>query len=108
MTEIDKYKLTMSRAYTKEEVRDQFLNHVRGLIDYWSARPDSTKECVEGVAFSILAALDGGSGLPAFYVVASPHPSDRDFNKSLGENYYPSASLMNDIAGDLHERLFKQ
>lgn len=99
----------MSREYTNEEVREQFLAHVRGIADYWQNRPSiSLKEATEGVAFSILVALDGESELPAFEVIASPHPEDKVFSESQGENYYPVVALKHNIAGELHERFFKK
>jgi hypothetical protein len=96
-----------------DEVRNNFLDHVRGIVEYWndeSRVKSSTKERLEGVAFSILVALDGGSaGLPGFVVAPSPHPDDKDYCKMEGENWYPKAPVVKcDIAGCLHELFYKK
>ncbi|UJD20614.1 hypothetical protein seszw2t2_63 [Salmonella phage seszw] len=45
----------MSREYTKEEVREQFLAQVRHVYHYWANLPDKSDiDRCEGVAFSIL------------------------------------------------------
>ena len=84
----------MSREYTKEEVKEQFLNHVRMLIEYWdkeSAKETQT-ERLEGLAFSILSAIDGESAsLPQF--VLAPLV------------YYPENPIECNISGDLHDSL---
>jgi hypothetical protein len=82
---------TQEEAVKKE--RDLFLGHVRTMIAYWNdahgSRGDQ-KQRLEGLAFSIMVALDGGAGsLPSGYVVAP--------------NHSPSV----DIAGSLHELLFR-
>jgi len=101
------------RAYTKEEVRERFLNHVRGVVKYWSDLPGKTKEeAVAGAAFSILVGLDGEAGfMPGFAVIPSPHPDDQKFHESRGENWYPDFKVCDDcgeicdIAGNLHDLL---
>lgn len=96
------------RAYVVEEVRTRFLDHVRGIVTYWEneARAPTTREKLEGVAFSILVALDGGSmGVPKFKVIPDPHPSDRQYHIDEGENYFPDDC---DIAGGLHEEFHER
>ena len=95
----------MSREYTKEEVRKQFLDTVRGIVDYWEHVPNPCGTRESGVAFSILGMLDGvNAGIPGFVVAPSPHPDDRDYCISMGEDYYPeSPQAQCDIAGGLHE-----
>lgn len=89
--------IELPRAYTSEEVRDQILDHLRDLVDYW-ADPDiakgyDTKERLSGLAFSILATLDGCSDLPAFTLVPCPHEDDKEFHISEGENYFDSTPV---------------
>ena len=95
------------REYTTEEVREQFLQHVRAQIEYWEsiAGPISSRAKLEGLAFSILSTLDGCAAvLPGFVVVAQPHPDDRAFLTGQGLNYYrPRAAVVGDISGSLHE-----
>lgn len=77
-----------------EHIEKEFLAYVRSRISYWDARPNhSTCEKLEGLAFSILAALDGSAGaLPAFIV------APRSLNEGI--------EVRGDIAGGLHEALF--
>lgn len=76
----------MSREKTEEEVRDEFLRHIRGLVKYWEEidnRP--SKEKLEGLAFSILAALDGCSvDLPSFIVAPLPTKEDKQYHMKNG------------------------
>jgi hypothetical protein len=95
------------RAFTEDEVREKFLEHVREIADYWANQHEkSTRERVSGAVFSVLVALDGeAADLPGFTV--SPLPSSYDdiaFDIEHGENWY-SAGL--DIAGSLHNGFYK-
>jgi hypothetical protein len=93
------------RAYTTEEVREEFLKTVWALIQYWEVVPDPNISSCEGVAFSILSLLDGcNAGIPGFKVTPMPHPTDRKYCIQHGENYYPRTG---DIAGHLHEFFYK-
>lgn len=103
----------MSREKTVEEVRSDFLNHIKIMISCWDNLSNkTTKEKLEGLAFSILVALDGEAGiLPAFIVAPFPHPDDKQFNIDENENYYPEnddAKINCDIAGSLHEYFAKE
>ena len=45
---------------TLKQSREEFLDEIRGIIDYWSAIPNVDKEnACKGVAFSIMCLLDG-------------------------------------------------
>jgi len=107
------------RQYTPKEIERQFIEHVSGLVDHWSqtdfssapslvARSgnEATARC-DGLAFSILAALDGSSmGVPAFVVAPTTHETDQSFNVRHGENWYPSnhdVEINADIGGGLHD-----
>ncbi len=95
---------------TEEEVRDRFLDHMRGIVRYWlnEARTPDVREKLEGAVFSVLVALDGGSDLPAFTVAPRPHPTDRHYCESNGQNWYPAAPIVScDISGSLHELFSK-
>lgn len=104
------------REWTREEIRQEFVAHVRMLAQYWATvdlqrgalTPEqNVKERVEGVAFSILAAIDGCAGdLPAFMLVPLPHPSDKQYHQDEGVNWYPDPPEHDDIcdiSGGLHE-----
>lgn len=101
----------MSRAYTKEEVRKMFLDKVRSSVDCWAKTPGRTeKEKLEGLAFTILVLLDGGTDLPSFLVIPSPHESDKEYCEDRNENYFPEPKVPEnscDIAGCLHEKFHR-
>lgn len=45
----------------RQSSRKAFLAHVRAVARYWSDQDGNKLDCAEGVAFSILVALDGGA-----------------------------------------------
>lgn len=50
-------------------VRRDFLDHVRMLVRYWGRTADTPALAAEGMAHSLLVALDGEAGdLPPFAV----------------------------------------
>lgn len=101
----------VSRVYTVEEVRANFLTHVAGLIQYWVEveRGGSLRERLEGLAHSILASLDGvAMALPGFVVAPAPHPSDRAYCVKRGEDFYPEAPPAEcNISGELHSLMYR-
>jgi hypothetical protein len=83
----------VARAYTPDEVRALLFRHVWGMVDYWNdlEGAKAQRERLSGLAFSIFSMLDGSSiGLPAFDVVCCPHPSDKEYHKDQGENWFPA------------------
>lgn len=97
----------MSRAKTEEEVKDEFLSHIRSLVEYWSKLPDiSNKHRCDGVAFSILTLIDGSASMPAIDLHISPHEDDKAYHIENGENYYETNMMFNDCA--LHEEFYKK
>ena len=115
----DLKKIGIPRAKTNEEVQKEVIDHIYGMMDYWTRLDDKDIQCFEGeskmharlsgLAFSILGMLDGSSmSLPKFQVIPDPHPKDRAFKTTQGEDYYPeSEPHPNDISGLLHELLAK-
>lgn len=94
----------MSRAKTKQEVVEEFLNHVKGMVNYWEneERRPTSRDKLEGLAFSFLVMLDGGSvGMPAFDLIPSPHPSDKEYHQEQGENWYEPEVINDNV--QLHE-----
>ena len=82
----------MSREYTRDETRNALLDHIWTLIHFWrhETRATTDQERLEGLAFSILSTLDGENGdIPKFIVAPDPHPEDRPFRISSGEDYFP-------------------
>lgn len=102
----------MSREKAMEEVREEVLDHIRGMVDYWNEiEKDTTKEKLEGLAFSILTMLDGYSSMPSFIVAPLPHEDDKEYKIENKEDYYPenhNSDIKCDIAGGLHELFFKK
>jgi len=93
--------------YTIEEQRQILLEHVWMLVNYWDkeSRAKEPREKLEGLAFSLLSALDGCSaGLPGFALVPSTHHSDKEFHKKNGDPWFPHyGPVEGDIGGFLHE-----
>jgi hypothetical protein len=97
------------RAWTKEEVREQILAHIRLMVNYWAQQgrsggldnhapgEDVYQAVASGVAFSILTMIDGcAMDICALDLKLSPHPSDRAYNKSQGDNWYKAGMVIND------------
>lgn len=101
----------MSRELREEEVQELFLSHVKGLIEYWGDGLDkNAKDKLDGLAFSILTAIDGCAGdLPGFILSPVCSEEDIEFYKEHNMNYYPiSPKNVNcDISGTLHENFCK-
>ena len=96
----------MPREKTIEEVQRDFLGHVWDMIDYWEkeSRAETPRAKLEGLAHSLLAALDGCSmELPGFAVIPNPHPDDKAWCIERGEDWYPDDV---DIGGELASLLF--
>ena len=104
-----KPKTSIPRAFTAEEMRKRFLDHIVANIGYWNSEGNSnvtkdmpTRERMEGLVHSILVMIDGGSGgMPAFDISCSPHPDDKEYCKSQGENWVPAGVVINDC--QLHD-----
>ena len=96
-------------AYATEEARDMYLSHMRMLVDYWSKESygKTERERMEGLVFSILVMLDGGSSsLPAVDISLSPHESDKEFLTSIGEKHFEDGMIINDC--QLHDLWYKK
>jgi len=80
------------RELTGDEVRDIFLDRVWEMVDYWNeeSRVTNPRDKLSGLAFSILAMLDGSNiGIPAFRICPDPHPDDKEYRREQGENWFP-------------------
>jgi hypothetical protein len=94
----------MSREYTKEEMLDMFVYKLGDISKYWAtvnvdaAKDFISRNCINeahyrtnGVIFSIMSMIDGCDGsMPAFKIVPSPHPDDKQFRIDNDENYWPN------------------
>jgi hypothetical protein len=93
----------MSQAIPAEDLRDEFLLTLAGYAHYWATLPDKTAlERCNGFAFSVLAMLDGcNMGLPAFDLVARPHPDDKALLQAEGRDWIEDGTVITDTM--LHE-----
>jgi hypothetical protein len=100
---------TESRAHTAEEAQKMFLDQARSIARYWANLQGKTpRERCEGVVFSMLVMIDGGSaGLPAFDLVACPHPDDEKFHREEGENFWQDGMAINSNT-QLHEQFHER
>lgn len=99
------------RELTTQEVKDAFLEHVRSMARYWSEQPGGKGQCLDGLAFSILVAIDGCSALPGFILAPRPHESDKAYLAREGDNWFPEnhkaeARIKGNIAGSLHDEFY--
>lgn len=80
------------RELALAEVREQFMQHLRHLVSYWDRQDEAPRARLNGLAFSFLSLLDGTSGgMPAFEVIPTPHPDDKSYCRSIGDNWIPQA-----------------
>ena len=79
-----------TRAKTVEEVRNEFLDCIRSIANFWADVSGKTsQEMCNGLAFSILALLDGCNvGYPAMDISLSPHVSDKEYYQKNGDDWY--------------------
>ena len=88
----------MTRAHTKEEMREMFLHQCREAAFFWSRVEGRTpREMCDGVVFSMLNIIDGMScGFPAAIdLVMQPHPDDKKYNISNDENWVEPGQVIN-------------
>lgn len=87
------------RAYTTQEVRSMFLSHVRNVAKNWAenGNPADQQDMCEGVAFSILSAIDGcAGGLPfSIDLVARVHQDDKQFHIDNGDKWIEDGTVLN-------------
>lgn len=95
------------RAKTSEEIREEFLLSVKDSVSLWgNCEGKSDLEKCEGVAFSILALIDGVGMMPALKLVVDPHPDDKEFLQKEGENWYEPGTVINDCS--LHDEFCQE
>lgn len=89
--------MSKARAKTEREVRQEFLNRIHALSNYWATLPSKTpQERCDGLVFSILNMFDGtAAGFPAMDIHLAPHPEDKEFNRGNGNNWYEPEMIIN-------------
>lgn len=92
------------REKTKDEVVEELLAHIKVMTRYWEnvdSQP-AVRDKLEGLAFSFLVMIDGGSmGICGFDLTPSFHPDDPEYFKEQGENWYPTCVINDEV--QLHE-----
>lgn len=93
-----------SRAWTSQEVCQQLVDTTQDIALRWAGHTDHTIQArCEGVAFSLLALLDGvNAAFPGFTLIPRPHPTDRADCVDHGQNYYV-AEPINEHDVQLHD-----
>ena len=97
----------MTESYTKEEMREMFLDLCRDTARFWSKVENRTpQEMCDGVVFSMLNIIDGTSGgFPAaISLQMEPHPDDKEYCISNDEKWVENGQIINDDVM-LHEML---
>lgn len=96
--------------YTDKEFRENFIEKILSLVDYWETVEGkgnkTTKDRLEGLAFSILSTMDGSGDLPRFIVAPNPHMDDKEYHKDQDESWYVEnfkSDVNCDIGGTLHD-----
>lgn len=87
----------MGRRMTQEEVQDEFLDHLWGIVHYWDALeslpndpPMTQRRRLEGLVHHILVTLDGVcDGMPAFEIYPNSHPDDEEHCKKEDRDWWP-------------------
>lgn len=88
----------MPKTYSAEEVREQVIEHVSRMVDYWAKLPGlSVEDRCEGVAFSLLTMIDGAAAVPHLSLVVSG-----DYEGDPGEQGYAAGTVINADC-DLHD-----
>lgn len=91
--------MTEPRAYTPEEVRQKFLDHLYHLTNYWPEHAIDKKDACRSMVFSILCILDGVTmDLPMMNLSLHPHEDDKEFLKGEGENWFEPGQIINEIS----------
>lgn len=101
-----------AKEITREEARYILMKHLVGMVGYWEKedRAPSSREKLEGLLHSILAALDGcAMGPPGYHLIPCTSEEDKDFAIKEGFDYYPYVEEDDlpsyDVGGALHEGL---
>jgi hypothetical protein len=97
------------RAYTAEEMRAMFLDHLRGLAASVARDEGDCADRLDRLIFAILCVFDGvADGLPAFALTPQPHPDDAAFCRDEGQHWWPDDVDIADGPRHLHEMWAKK
>lgn len=95
------------RQLTEEEIRAEFLGKVADMSVYWARQGGTPQEVADRVAYGMLRLLCGDSGdIPRFALVADPHPEDKAYRQSEGDDWYPEMGELPEGAVDITSNLY--
>jgi hypothetical protein len=102
----------LPRKKTNEEIKKEFIYEVISMINYWDQLKGFDQRAkLEGLAYSILALLDGETNLPSFIVAPNPLPGEiHDFLKK-DKDFYPEnfhVRINGNISGELKDLFYKK
>lgn len=85
------------RAKTAEEVRKEFLDYIRELVNYWEKSDGLiARGKLNGLAFSILNIFDGTTTkFPAMNISLVSNDDEVALHKSEGTNWYEDGMVIN-------------
>lgn len=101
---------------TREEIRTEFLNHIRSLVSYWAGESGSNvdkdmsvRERLTGLVHSILVTIDGCScdfPIPLTLVTETSEDHRRECEDN-GDDWYPDGCDLNSDV-HLHDEYFRE
>lgn len=95
------------KPYSQEEACKLVVEHLRTMAAYWAEIPNlSTKERVEGMAFSCLTMIDGSSPLPGFALTPIVDDVDVTCCQESGEPYFDPSRPIN-LPYSLHDMFYE-
>lgn len=102
----------MTTNYTKEEVREMFLEGLREIADFWANvetnPPKTIKERCDGLVFSILNIFDGTTAdMPAMSISLEPHEDDKSYYQAEGKKWFEQGMVINDDV-HLHDMYYRK
>lgn len=102
------------RPFTLAESRTLFVQHCKGVAEYWAEQPEKTEldRCM-GVVHSIFTTIAGCSGnQPGYMLIPCPNSEDEDYHRERGENWHAGSTTFeeacnNDIGNALNHYLYQ-
>lgn len=74
-----------------------FIDECLVVAKYWGEHADTKEKAADGAVFSMLSLLDGCKmEMPLMDVVLRPHPEDKPYRISEGEDYYIDGQVINE------------
>ena len=86
----------MSKKITKQELKEQFVQAAKDIAYHWAAVEDRTdKQRCDGVAYSILALIDGCVHMPSMDLVMRPNPKAKEHLIGKDEDWVEEGMIIN-------------